>query len=108
MSGQFYNPQGMNGPSGEVSGSTRLPPSAHGHEYQPQQQPQQPYVDSVPRSQDSDAVDRDGKKPHKKGSTAAAIGGGLLGFAATGRITGAAGGAMLGNLYSKHRHEKDR
>jgi hypothetical protein len=52
----------------------------------------------------SHSKDSKGKKPKKdRSGVYGAVGGGLLGFALTGKITGGAGGAMLGNVYSKKR-----
>lgn len=42
-----------------------------------------------------------GRKNRKSSNVKGTIGGGLLGFALTGRLSGLAGGAMVGNLYSK-------
>jgi hypothetical protein len=67
---------------------------------------QQQYANHNPGNQNPDLLDRGEAHQKKKSNTGATIGGGLLGFALTGRLTGAAGGAVLGNLASKHHHRK--
>lgn len=44
-----------------------------------------------------------GKKERKSSNVKGTVGGGLLGFALTGRLSGLAGGAMVGNPISKRR-----
>jgi hypothetical protein len=54
------------------------------------------------RQHDQYSPDLQGKN-HKSSNVKGTIGGGLLGFALTGRLSGLAGGAVVGNLYSKRR-----
>jgi hypothetical protein len=66
---------------------------------------QQQYANYNRRNENPDLLDR-GETHQKKHNTGATIGGRLLGCALTGKLTGAAGGAVLGNLVSKHRHRR--
>ncbi|KAJ5368546.1 uncharacterized protein N7496_008306 [Penicillium cataractarum] len=47
--------------------------------------------------------DSQGKKERKSSNVKGTVGGGLLGFALTGRLSGLAGGAMVGNMILKRR-----
>jgi hypothetical protein len=55
------------------------------------------------RKHEQCSPDLQGKKNHKSRNVKGTIGGGPLGFALTGRLSGLAGRAMVGNLYSKSR-----